>query len=100
MSLIAAKVLSCVLAGVLAQETAQGAMAPGKNGRDALATASPPVEWREGLTIPVRIPLSSPGHEFMTTLSLPEESIETAITGWGEGELTAIPKRGLLFLRL
>jgi hypothetical protein len=50
--------------------------------------------------IPVRVPLSAPGHEFMTTLSLPEESIETAITGWSEGEITAIPKRGMLFLRL
>jgi hypothetical protein len=36
----------------------------------------------------------------MTTLAFPEESIETAVTGWPEGEITAIQKRGLLFLRL
>src|SRR5204863_5767127 len=43
---------------------------------------------------------SSDLRECMTTLSFPEESIETAVTGWGEGEITAIQKRGLLFLRL
>jgi len=100
MSMIAAKVLFGLLAGLLAQETVQGARAPVNNGVEGLPKASPAVDWKEGLLIPVRVPLSTPGHEFMTTLSLPEESIETAITGWGDGDLTAIPKRGLLFLRL
>jgi hypothetical protein len=36
----------------------------------------------------------------MTTVAFPEEAIEAAITGWGEGEITAVQKRGLLFLRL
>ncbi len=61
---------------------------------------APGVDWAEGRTIPVRVPVSSPGQEFMTTLAFPEESIETAITGWTDGEITAKDKRGLLFLRL
>jgi hypothetical protein len=36
----------------------------------------------------------------MTTLSFPEDRIETAITGWPEGSLTATARRGLLFLHL
>jgi hypothetical protein len=58
------------------------------------------VGWKEGKTIPVRVPLSTPGRELMSTVSFPEDSIETAVTGWPEGEITAIQKRGLLFLRL
>lgn len=58
------------------------------------------IEWQEGMTIPVRVPTAGPGRELMTTIVFPEESIETAITGWPEGEITAIQKRGLLFLRL
>jgi hypothetical protein len=58
------------------------------------------VDWKEGIAIPVRAPVASPTREFMTTLAFPEESIETAVTGWKEGEITAVQKRGLLFLRL
>lgn len=58
------------------------------------------VEWREGVAIVVRVPVASPGREFMTSLSFPEEAIETAVTGWKDGEITAVQKRGLLFLRL
>jgi hypothetical protein len=58
------------------------------------------VGWKEGKTIPVRVPLSTPGRELMSTVSFPEDSIETAVTGWPDGEITAIQKRGLLFLRL
>ncbi|HXX92498.1 MAG TPA: hypothetical protein VEN81_02625, partial [Planctomycetota bacterium] len=58
------------------------------------------IDWKEGMTLPVRVPVVGPGRELMTTLSFPEESIETAVTGWPEGEITAIQKRGLLFLRL
>jgi hypothetical protein len=61
---------------------------------------SPAVEWTEGVRVPVRVPVQGPGRELMTTLSFPEESIETAITGWAEAEITAVVKRGLLFLRL
>jgi hypothetical protein len=56
------------------------------------------VEWKEGVAIPIRLAVASPSRELMTTLAFPEESIETAITG--DGEITAIQKRGLLFLRL
>jgi hypothetical protein len=71
----------------------------------ASPSASPPaaartVEWKEGVTIPVRVPVAGPSRELLTTLSFPEESIETAIAGWQEGEITAIQKRGLLFLRM
>jgi hypothetical protein len=56
--------------------------------------------WSEGVSIPVRVPVATPMREFMTTLAFPEDSIETAITGWGEGDITAVQKRGLLFLKL
>lgn len=36
----------------------------------------------------------------MTSIAFPEEAIEAAITGWETGDITAIQKRGLLFLRL
>jgi hypothetical protein len=58
------------------------------------------VDWKEGVAISVRVPVATPAREFMTTLVFPEETIETAITGWGEGDITAVHKRGLLFLRL
>src|SRR5579872_2254330 len=64
------------------------------------AASARTVEWKEGVTIPVRVPVAGPGRELMVTLSFPEESIETAIAGWQEGEITAIQKRGLLFLRM
>ena len=41
------------------------------------------VPWKEGLIIPVRVPIAAPDREYMTTLSFPETRIETAITGWG-----------------
>lgn len=58
------------------------------------------VEWKEGQVLRVRVPIASPTHQLMTTIAFPEEGVEAAITGWGEGEITAIQKRGLLFLRL
>jgi hypothetical protein len=58
------------------------------------------LEWKEGNTIRVRVPVASPERELMTTLSFPEERIETAIVGWPEGSITATAKGGLLFLRL
>lgn len=100
MSVLAAPALGIVLALFWAQEKTPGTLVPPKTPGEAVPKASPAIEWKEGLLIPVRVPLSAPGHEFMTTVSFPEESIETAITGWGEGDLTAIPMRGLLFLRL
>jgi hypothetical protein len=73
--------------------------------RAAAATQAAPaagrtINWSEGMTLAVRVPIASPAREFMVTVSFPEDSLETAVTGWGNGELTAIPKRGLLFLRL
>ena len=75
---------------------------PSVPGKEAGPAPTSPgwVEWREGVTIPVRVPTAAPGRELMTTIAFPEDSIETAITGWPEGEITAIQKRGLLFLRL
>lgn len=58
------------------------------------------VEWISGTSIPVRVPVGSSDHAYMTSISFPEESLETAVTGWADGEITAIQKRGLLFLRL
>jgi hypothetical protein len=56
--------------------------------------------WAEGVSIPIRVAVATPAREFMTTLSFPEDSIETAITGWPDGDITAVQKRGLLFLKL
>ncbi len=58
------------------------------------------VLWKEGTAIPLRVPVAATGKEFMTSVSFPEEGIETAVTGWKDGEITAVQKRGLLFLRL
>lgn len=88
-----------ILPALLVQEPAPSA----HTARDAHGAAPrnpTTVEWKEGASIPVRVPVVTAGRELMTTLSFPEEAIETAITGWPEGEITAIQKRGLLFLRL
>jgi len=58
------------------------------------------VDWTEGGTIAVRVPVAAAGRELMTAISFPEESLETAITGLQDGETSAIQKRGLLFLRM
>jgi hypothetical protein len=58
------------------------------------------VQWKDGEVIRVRVPVALPDHEVMTTIAFPEERIETAITGWPEGSITATARRGLLFLRL
>lgn len=89
-----------LLAAALAQDSAPSNLAPPKSESNASSKNPPAIEWKEGVAVPVRVPLAAPGRECMTTLSFPEESIETAVTGWGEAEITAIQKRGLLFLRL
>lgn len=94
-----------VLVGTLMAAVQAGQVAPVPPSPPKVETpvaAKPPaaVEWTEGVTLPVRVPVLAPGRECMTTLSFPEDSIETAITGWADGEITAIQKHGLLFLRL
>jgi hypothetical protein len=65
------------------------------------APASPRiVEWREGRTLRVRVPVATPDRELMTAVAFPEERVETAISGWPEGSITATARGGLLFLRL
>ena len=71
--------------------------------KEASEASSHEVPWKEGLTIPVRVPIAAPGREYMTTISFPETRIETAISGWNTGDsatLTATAKGNLLFLRL
>jgi hypothetical protein len=65
-----------------------------------LSTTSREIEWKEGHVLRIRVPVAQPDRELMTTLAFPEERIETAITGWPEGSITATARRGLLFLRL
>jgi hypothetical protein len=77
----------------------------GPHGSPDRTTAAPPsshrlVAWKEGTPVRIRVPVASPARELMTAVSFPEETIETAITGWTEADITAIQKRGLLFLRL
>jgi hypothetical protein len=57
-------------------------------------------EWKEGVTIPVRVPVATETREVMSAVSFPETGIRSAVTGWGPGTLTAIQKGNLLFLRL
>ena len=57
-------------------------------------------KWQEGQVIMIRVPVAEPGKELMTTIAFPEERIDTAITGWAEGSITATAKKGLLFVRL
>lgn len=96
----AAGLLVALCLPALLQEPGPSAVPPTKESVKAGPKAPTMVEWKEGATIPVRVPILSPGRELMTTLSFPEDSIETAVTGWPDGEITAIQKRGLLFLRL
>ena len=100
MAALVQRVLAAVLSGILLQEAPKESLRleSGKGG--ATEPSSRTVEWKEGVAIPVRVPVATPAREFMTTLVFPEETIETAITGWGEGDITAVQKRGLLFLRL
>ncbi|HVR85586.1 MAG TPA: type-F conjugative transfer system secretin TraK [Planctomycetota bacterium] len=100
MSVIAGSIVNFMLVAALAQQNdLERPVPPGKEPAPS-PKESTVIEWKEGVTIPVRVPVVGPGRELMTTLSFPEESIETAVTGWPEGEITAIQKRGLLFLRL
>ncbi len=98
---VAQKLAILLVSGLLLQEKPREPLLPagelpGKENVDRRRT----VEWKEGVSIPVRVPVASPAREFMTTLAFPEDSIETAITGWKDGDITAVQKRGLLFLRL
>jgi len=90
-----------LVAGVLPQEkpatpSLGGGDLPGEDAAVARRTAC----WKEGISIPLRVPVAAPGKEFMSSVSFPEEGIETAVTGWKDGDITAVQKRGLLFLRL
>ena len=100
MSVIAQGILALLMSGFLLQEKPRVSALPDQGTAPTTEAAGSGVEWKEGVTIPVRIPVASPAREFMTTIAFPEESIETAITGWADGEITAVQKRGLLFLRL
>ncbi|HLY10361.1 MAG TPA: type-F conjugative transfer system secretin TraK [Planctomycetota bacterium] len=100
MSLIALPLLAQLFFSLQGQDGVPGALPPLGAAAKPAPKGSSVVEWKEGTTIPVRVPVAAPGHEFVTTLAFPEDSIETAVSGWPEGELTAIQKRGLLFLRL
>jgi hypothetical protein len=100
MSTLACHVGFLILATLLSQDTAQGNLLPPKDEAKPAARVSAIVEWQEGRVIPVRVPVTAPGRESMTTISFPEEAIEAAITGWGDADITAIQKRGLLFIRL
>jgi hypothetical protein len=100
MSVTLGSLARLILTAALAQEPPPSHLVPSGNETRPAPKAAPVIEWKEGITIPVRVPIVGPGRELMTTLSFPEESIETAVTGWADGEITAIQKHGLLFLRL
>lgn len=90
-----------ILAGPLAgQEGPGGPPLPSREGRPEPEDPCLSAQWQEGRPIRVRVPVASATHQLMTTVAFPEEAIEAAITGWGEGEITAVQKRGLLFVRL
>ncbi|HXX92678.1 MAG TPA: hypothetical protein VEN81_03535 [Planctomycetota bacterium] len=86
----------------LGEGTGESFLLQGMPGRPQAAPSggAPTLDWKDGVPLPVRVPVVGPGRELLTTLAFPEDSIETAITGWPEGEITAVVKRGLLFLRL
>jgi hypothetical protein len=90
-----------LLSGAFLQEKPRTPSLPaGQAAGEEAAVARRTVLWKEGSAIPLRVPVASAGKEFMTSVSFPEEAIETAVTGWKEGDITAVQKRGLLFLRL
>jgi hypothetical protein len=101
MPILALRLALFLVSGLLCQEKPGEPVGP--PGVFPPEQTSPPgrsIEWKEGVAIPVRVPVASPAREFMTTVLFPEESIDTAITGWKDGEITAVQKKGLLFLRL
>src|SRR5258706_15613276 len=99
-ALVLEQIAAILITGVLFQEKPPTSLLPGGDlaGEDAAARGT--VIWKEGTSIPLRVPVVAPGKEFMTSVSFPEEGMETAVTGWKDGEITAVQKRGLLFLRL
>ena len=99
-ALVLQQIAAILISGVLLQEKPPTSLLPGGDlaGEDAAGRRS--VIWKEGASISLRVPVAAPGKEFMTSVSFPEEGIETAVTGWKDGEITAVQKRGLLFLRL
>lgn len=100
MSGVVQQVAALLLSALLLQEPSKESIRAEQTAPGAPESAARSVEWKEGVAIQVRIPVATPTRELMTTIVFPEESIETAITGWGDGDITAVPKRGLLFLRL
>ncbi len=100
MSVIVQGIFALWMSGWLSQEKPRTPALPEQGTVPTTEAAGSGVEWKEGVPIPVRIPVASPAREFMTTVAFPEESIDMAITGWADGEITAVQKRGLLFLRL
>lgn len=56
--------------------------------------------WKEGATIRLRVPVASDARELMAAVLFPESGIRSAVSGWGEATLSAIPKGPYLFLRL
>jgi hypothetical protein len=70
-----------------------------KSGQE-LSPATRDLDWKEGRVLQIQVPVARADHEVLTTIAFPEERIETAITGWPEGSITATARRGLLFLRL
>ena len=90
-----------LVAGLLPQEKpGSPILPPGDLAGEEPSVGRRTVLWKEGTSIPLRVPVTAPGKEFMTSVAFPEEGIETAVTGWKEGDITAVQKRGLLFLRL
>lgn len=100
MSGVVQQAAALLISGLLLQEPPKESIRAGQAAPGTPEPAARTVEWKEGVTIQIRIPVATPTRELMTTIVFPEESIETAITGWGDGDITAVPKRGLLFLRL
>lgn len=99
-ALVLQQIAAILISGILLQEKPPAPLLPAGDLAGGDTTARRTVIWKEGASIPLRVPVAAPGKEFMTSVSFPEEGIETAVTGWKDGEITAVQKRGLLFLRL
>ncbi len=96
MSLALGRTVALVLSAVSFQET----LSPPQGPSAPVPRENRVVDWKDGATVRVRVPVASPSHQLMTTVAFPEETIETAISGWAESDITAVEKRGLLFVRL
>lgn len=97
----AARLLSFAAVTVLIGSSALG-QDPVKTDRTPESAPAEPrtVTWKEGVPVVVRIPVAVADAKRMAMISLPEDGIQSAVSGFTKKDISVDVRGGLLFLRL